>query len=69
MLIIKAPTKKDWRHYREMQALNAIFNGSVNAVSSLASPMSLRQLRALARGNSADARSLRQFLNSGGPKK
>jgi len=68
MLIIKA-TKADWRRYRELQMLNAIYQGSVNAVNSLSGPTSLRQLRALARGNSADARSLRQFLNTGGPKK
>ncbi len=69
MMIIGKATKADWRRYREMQVLNAIYNGSVNAVNSKAGPTSLRQLRALARGNSADARSLRQFLNSGGPKK
>jgi len=63
MLIIKA-TKADWRRYRELQMLNAIYQGS-NPDSG---PTSLRQLRALARGNSADARSLRQFLNTGGPK-
>ncbi len=69
MMIIGKATKADWRRYREMQVLNAIYQGSVNAVNSLSGPTSLRQLRALVRGSTADARSLRQFLNSGGPKK